>query len=163
MPTDTIYGIVGSAFSKRAVLRIFRLRRRNLKKPMIILIYSFADLARFGIRLEKEIKKKLDGFWPGRVSVILPCRSKKYAYLHRDTHTLAFRMPAKRDLRELLGFTGPLVAPSANIEGNPPARTIKEARRYFGENVDFYVDAGKLDRAPSSLVKIEKNRTIILR
>lgn len=163
MPTDTIYGVVGSALSKKAVLRIYKLRRRNPKKPMIILIGAFKDLSRFGIRLDKEIKRKLNGFWPGRVSVILPCRLKKYAYLHRGTRTLAFRLPAKRDLRELLKFTGPLVAPSANIEGKRPARTIGEARKYFGGSVDFYIDAGKLDRAPSSLVKIEKSGIISLR
>ena len=59
LPTDTLYGIVGSALSKRAVLRIYKLRRRDPKKPMIILIGSLDDLKLFGVRLHKAAKKFL--------------------------------------------------------------------------------------------------------
>ena len=163
MPTDTIYGVVGSAFSKKAVARIYTLRRRNRRKPMIILISSLRDLERFHIRLHAKIRKALEKFWPGKVSIILPCGAKKFVYLHRGTKTLAVRLPAKKSLRELLRHTGPLVAPSANPEGRPPARTIKEARRYFGDRVDFYLDVGRLSSRPSSLIKLEKGKIIILR
>ena len=163
MPTDTIYGIVGAALSKKAVLRIYKLRKRSLKKPMIILIASLLELKRFGILLDKTVRKQLEEFWPGRVSIILPCGLKKFRYLHRGTNTLAFRLPAKKDLRNFLRKTGPLVAPSANFEGKPPARALREAKRYFGNRVDFYIDAGRLNGSPSSLVKFEEGKTIFLR
>ena len=72
LPTDTLYGLVGSAFSKRTVQRIYKLRRRNPAKPMIILIGDISDLASFGIRLSPQIKKILHRVWPGKVSVIIP-------------------------------------------------------------------------------------------
>ncbi len=163
IPTDTIYGIVGSALSKKTIERIYRLRRRNRKKPMIILIGSVRDLARFGVRVGRETRKALRKLWPGKVSVILPCVSEKFFYLHRGTKTLAFRFPRNPDLIELLKAVGPLVAPSANLEGKPPAKTAKEAKRYFGNKVDFYLDAGKLSSKPSSLVKLEKKGATVLR
>lgn len=163
LPTDTLYGLIGSALQKRTVARIYRLRRRSPKKPMIILIGSLADLKKFGVIVNGQMSKVLKRFWPGKVSVILPCPSKKFNYLHRGTRTLAFRLPAKKSLRELLRRTGPLVAPSANVEGRPPAKTIRDAQRYFGTKVDFYVDAGRLDRRPSTLVAIQGSRLKVLR
>jgi len=141
LPTDTIYGIVGSALKKKTVERIYRLRKRNPKKPMIVLIASVADLKRFGVKVDSKTARILKKLWPhlrhgyggqaGKISVILPCPSKKFSYLHRGTRTLAFRLPKPVALRKLLESVGPLVAPSANWEGERPARTIREAKKYF--------------------------------
>ncbi len=161
MPTDTLYGLVGSAFNENTVARIYKLRKRNLRKPMIILIGSLADLKLFNLRITRGTKKILREIWPGKVSVILPCENKKFSYLHRGTKKLAFRLPAKRFLIALLRRTGPLVAPSANLEGKPPAKSIKEAKKYFGNKVDFYLDGGKINFAPSTLIEL-KNRKIVL-
>ena len=96
MPTDTLYGLVGSAFSKKAVARIFKIKKRNPKKPLIVLIGSTADLRRFCIRIDKKTGNILSRFWPGNVSVILSCPHRRFAYLHRGTKTLAFRLPGKK-------------------------------------------------------------------
>ncbi len=119
LPTDTIYGLVGLALSKRVVSRIYHVRRRNLKKPMIILIGSRRDLRFFGIRIDAKIRKILRQFWPGKASIIIPCPAKKFYYLHRGTKSLAFRLPKQVWLRKFLAKTSPLVAPSANPEGLP--------------------------------------------
>jgi L-threonylcarbamoyladenylate synthase len=163
MPTDTIYGIVGSALDKKAVERIYRLRKRDLKKPMIILIAGIGDLKLFGVKVDRGTEKNLKDVWPGKVSVILPCPAGKFSYLHRGTKTLAFRLPKPLRLRELLRTTGPLVAPSANLHGMPPARTIAEAKKYFADKVDFYADAGRLHSKPSTLIKIEQGRIVVVR
>ncbi len=163
LPTDTIYGIVGSALSKNAVEAIYRLRKRNPEKPLIILISALDDLSYFGITLDKKTVNILNKLWPGPISVILDCPLQKFKYLHRGTKTLAFRMPKPKDLQRLLSQTGPLVAPSANWEGYPPAKTIKEAKKYFKKNADFYIDAGKMDSLPSTLVRIKKGKIEILR
>lgn len=156
IPTDTIYGVVGSALNKKTVERIYKLRKRNPKKPMIILIGDIKDLKKFGIKFEQEN-------WPTKTSIIFPCASTKFKYLHRGTKTLAFRLPKSKKLRDFLKQTGPLVAPSANLEGESPSKTIKEAQKYFRNKVDFYVDAGKKISKPSRLVKIVDGKIIELR
>lgn len=163
LPTDTLYGLVGSVLSKQAVKRIYQLRRRNPKKPMIILIGALTDLKLFNIKINSGLKKQLLKFWPGKVSIILKCPSKKFSYLHRGIKTLAFRLPAKKSLINLIKKTGPLVAPSANIEGKPPAKTIRQAKRYFRDKVDFYVNSGKLNGRASTLIKIKNNQIFVLR
>ena len=117
----------------------------------------------FGIKLSSPTKKILNKLWPGKVSIILDCPSEKFHYLHRGTKTLAFRLPNKKSLIDLLKKTGPLAAPSANLEGQPPAKTIKEAKRFFENKIDFYVNAGKLDSLSSTLIEITGGRITLLR
>lgn len=163
MPTDTIYGIVGLALSKKAVERIYKVRHRQLKKPMIILIGTENDLKFFDIKIGGKTKKILNRFWPGKTSVILPCFNEKFVYLHRGTKSLAFRLPRLLWLRRFLIKTGPLVAPSANPEGLSPAETIAEAKKYFGKKIDFYLNAGRMTGKPSKLIKISNGKINILR
>jgi len=162
IPTDTIYGIVGSALSRSAVEKIYKLRKRDKKKPFIVLIGSFGDLRKFGVKLSPRLLGFLKNVWPGPVSVILPLGAKRRAlsnnlkYLHRGTNSIAFRLPKDRWLRNFLQRTGPLVAPSANLAGKPPARTVAEAKKYFGNKVDFYIDGGRRAGAPSAIVEIKR-------
>jgi L-threonylcarbamoyladenylate synthase len=163
LPTDTIYGLVGSALAPKTIERIYKLRHRDPKKPMIILISSLTHLKLFNIKLNKRIRKILSLFWPGPVSIILSCPDKKFTYLHRGTKTLAFRLPKEKYLIELIKNTGPLVAPSANLEGKKPATTIQAAKKYFGSKIDFYVNAGQFKNRPSILIHVKSNDLILLR
>ena len=73
-------------------------------------------------------------------------------------------MPNNEKLLELLKQTGPLVAPSANLAGVKPAETIKEAKKYFGSKVFFYVDGRKMKSKPSTVVQLYEDGTqIVLR
>ncbi len=162
MPTDTIYGIVGSAFDKKAVERIYKVRKRTPSKPLIILIDSIDRLKDFGITLSSDSRKVLMDLWPDKITVILPCKSVKFKYLHRGKNKLAFRMPKSAKLLKILKETGPLVAPSANPEGEKPAKTLKEAREYFGANVDFYLDGGRMKDIPSTIIEIDGKGSVTL-
>ena len=163
IPTDTIYGICGSALNKKAVEKIYKLKKRKPAKPMIILIAALDDLKKFNIKLKNWQKKILLKIWPAKISVILPCPSKKFSYLHRGTKTLSFRIPAKSQLLKILKISGPLVAPSANWEGFEPAKTVSQAKKYFGNKVFYYNDRGELNGPASTLVDLTKKPVKILR
>ncbi len=162
IPTDTIYGICTSALKKDSVEKVYSLRKRNLKKPMIILISSLEDLKIFKIRLSKKQKEIIRKIWPAKISIIFPCPYREFEYLHRGTKGLAFRLPKSKWLLEILKISGPLVAPSANFEGETPAKTIKEAKKYFGNKV-FYLDKGKLEGKSSTLIRFINDKIEILR
>lgn len=156
IPTDTIYGIVGSAQNPETVEKIYKLRKRALDKPMIILIASLNDLNYFNITLTEKQKKVLEKIWPNPVSVILPCISNKFEYLHRGKKSLAFRMPKNEILLDILKNAGSLVAPSANFEGEKPSENIEEAKKYFGNKVSFYINGGVLSSLPSTIVEVNE-------
>ncbi|MBI4136386.1 MAG: L-threonylcarbamoyladenylate synthase [Candidatus Vogelbacteria bacterium] len=150
IPTDTIYGLVGQALKLEIVARIYALKHRRPKKPSIVLISDIADLKKFNLRLTRTRLKTIKRFWPGSTSIIF-------------NKTIACRLPAPSWLRRLLKQTGPLIAPSANPEGRPAAQTITQARKYFGDQVDFYLDGGQLDNKPSRLVAIKNGKIITIR
>ncbi|MFA5932795.1 MAG: L-threonylcarbamoyladenylate synthase [Microgenomates group bacterium] len=163
IPTDTQYGIVAQALNKEAVEKVYLLRKRAPEKPFIILISSIDDLKLFDVTVNQIAMNYLATIWPNPVSVVLPVSSNDFAYLHRGTNTLAFRIPNDNELLNLLKETGPLIAPSANLEGFPYAKTISEAKEYFGDSVDFYEDKGTLESNPSTLIKIGEQGIEILR
>lgn len=165
VPTDTLYGLVASAFNKKSVERVYKIRGRDKGKPCIVLISSLADLKKFGIVLDNKQKEFLGKVWPGKVSVVLPCTEKKFQYLHRGTKTIAFRMigPKNKNLYKILKSVGSLVAPSANPQGLPPAEKRSEARKYFGSSVDAYVCVGRKISKPSTLVEYKNGKIKIIR
>jgi len=150
--TDTLYGLVARADDEVAVGRIYELKGRDDDKSPIVLIDGYDQLYDQPF---DETNMFLESVWPGPVSVILPS-SDAPEWIRRSNDSVAYRMPDDDALRHLVRTTGPLIAPSANPQGAAPALDSTEASTYFGDGVDFYVDAGRVnDATPSQLVKID--------
>lgn len=162
LPTDTIYGLSCSAYDQKSVERIYEIKGKNKNVPVIVLISGVADLQKFRIHLKQNETQLLASNWPGRISFILSMTGS-FEYLVRGRKNLAFRVPDNRELLSLLQETGPLVSTSANPCGLKPAENLDEAEKYFGDKLDFYVDAGELVGEPSTLVDLTGNRPVILR
>lgn len=158
IPTDTIYGVVCSALNPAAVERLYEVKQRDRSKACIVLISDLADLDQFEPLISPPIRQVLSKVWPGPTTVVLDCHG--FTYLHRGKESLAFRWPADAKLCELIAQTGPLIAPSANPEGQPPATTIKEARDYFDDQISIYVDGGTRVGSPSRLIKLAADGTV---
>ncbi|MDD4990318.1 MAG: Sua5/YciO/YrdC/YwlC family protein, partial [Candidatus Pacebacteria bacterium] len=109
LSTDTLYGLVGSALSKKAVERIYKLKKRGVGKPFIILISKISDLKLFEVELNEKEKEVLRRFWPGPISIVLKCPNltREMSYLRPLNQTLAFRCPNLKWLNVLLKKTGP--------------------------------------------------------
>lgn len=163
IPTDTIYGLSSLAFERSSVEKIYRLKNRGSAKSMLILISDIDDLNMFEAIVDTQTRKIFSKVWPGKVSIALPCKKSEFRYLHQGHEMPAFRLPARQDLRELIRITGPLISTSANLEKSLPALTISEAKKYFGEKVDIYIDEGKLESLPSTLISISDGKVNILR
>lgn len=163
MPTDTIYGLLGLALNQRVVERIYEVKERTPDKPFIILINKLDDIALFGIKLNSYQENFLNKIWPAKISVVLKGVGEKFHYLSRGGDTLAFRMPPKQDLLDLIGKVGPLVAPSANTSNHPPAKSIQRALSYFDGKIDGYIDGGFIDDKPSTLIELGENNFKVLR
>lgn len=162
IPTDTIYGIVGLALNPQTVEEIYILRKRSLDKPMIILISSLNDLKKFDVKLTGKQADFLKKVWPNPLSVVLSCPNKKFQYLHRGENSLAFRIPKDQKISEILKAVGPLVAPSANFEGDAPSQNIDQAKKYFADKVAFYVDGGEIKARPSKVVRLNNEGSLEL-
>lgn len=160
MPTDTIYGILASALLPNAVERVYEIREREKSKACIILISDFKDLEKFGIEISENQKAEILKEKDRALTFILDCDNENFTYLHRGGESLAFRIPKNLDLREFLAKTGPLIAPSANKAGEKPSSLIQEAKLYFGNLVDLYIDGGRIEASASRIIKFEKDGSL---
>ena len=152
IPTDTLYGVVGMLGNATALEKI-KAARHVVEKPngWVTLISAIDDLQKSAIDPTDTQRHILEKIWPGPFSVGFGNRPG------------AYRLPAYSELREFLEKTGPLLAPSANITNEPPASNIDEAKAYFGEKVDFYIDSGILSGEPSTVIIFEGDRVRIVR
>lgn len=158
--TDTVYGVVVCATNQQAVARLYTLKHRH-GKPGTVIASSVEQLVELGI--PRRYMTPIEGYWPNPISVVVPTEPN-LEYLHLGKGSLAVRIPADEDLRNLLNTTGPLLTSSANHPGEPTATTITMAQDYFQEDVDFYVDGGDLyGNASSTIIRIVDDAIEVLR
>lgn len=152
--TDTLYGIVARADDEQAVERVYALKHRNPQKSPIVLI---SDASQMYDGFPTDYQAIIGERWPAKTTMIFPS-TQAPLWLRRDNGSVAYRLPHHEELKALIEKTGPLIAPSANPEGLTPAMTIAEAKAYFGDAVDFYVDGGTVtDDSPSRIIRFAEN------
>lgn len=155
MPTDTIYGIIASTKFPDVIERIYKATGRPQNKPFIILVSDLSQLSGLKIEINDAQMQTLSQLWPGPVSAILPCSSEEMRYIHRGKKSIAVRMPDLEWLRHLIDQTGPIVATSANVSGEPTPDNLADIKNSL-PNFDFYID-GPVGDKPSELVVIDSD------
>jgi len=136
--TDTIYGIIARANDEQAVEKVYTAKRRDPTKQCIVLVVDPNDVGEYADYIQRySVESELP------TSVVVPATDES-AWVLRGGDTIAYRVVRDPFLRKVVEMVGPVIAPSANTEGNPPARTIDEAKAYFGEAVDAYIDGGEV-------------------
>ncbi|AYF98786.1 L-threonylcarbamoyladenylate synthase [Protaetiibacter intestinalis] len=142
IPTDTVYGLAADAFSAEAVQRLLDAKGRDRSAPPPVLVPGVATLDALADPVPEEVRRLVEEFWPGGLTVILRARAMLDWDLGDTRGTVALRMPSDPIALELLAETGPLAVSSANRTGEPAALTAAEAERMLGDAVAVYLDAG---------------------
>lgn len=159
IPTDTVYGLVAKASRKSAIDRLYRIKPRHLQ-PGTTIGAAIEDFRELGFP-EAELKKS-QHYWPNPISVVMDATHVD-TYLKKRRTDLPVRIPNDWSLTRLLKVTGALMTTSANAPGQPTATNVQAAMDYFGDSVDYYVDAGDLgNRPPSTIIGFEANGNVIV-
>lgn len=163
-PTESVYGVGADARSTTAVDRLVAVRGREPGKPILVLASDVAMVTAVARELSPLARRLADRLWPGAMTLVLPARDELPAALTAGTGTIGVRVPPHALARELVARLGrPVTAPSANRPGVRPATTIGEARATFGADVGAYVDGGRCNGAPSTVVVVEGDSWRIVR
>lgn len=169
-PTDTSYGLAVDATNLKAVKKLYRLKGRNFKKPIHVIIprshLHTVPYASINNAARKLIKK----FWPGPLTIVLPLKAKgkSWQMLSAGTGTIGIRLPNHKIALDLVKkFGKPITTTSANISGGPDCYSIAEVEKQFAKSKikpDFYLDGGRLPkRKPSTIVSLVGGYVKILR
>ncbi len=159
-PTDTLLGLGARATDDRAVERLARVKQRAPDQPISLAVSSLADVEAW-TDLEPPALRFARTHLPGPFTLVArPSRSARRSLapaLFGPGGTLGLRLPDHPAARELARRVGPITATSANLHGQPPCRTIREARRTFGGAVEVYVAAPPRGSGrPSTLVDLTR-------
>lgn len=145
-PTDTVYGLLGAFGDGRALERIYAAKGRDADKRLIALVGTRAQAAALSAL---PLPPFLETAWPGPLTVIVPAAP---GHPH-GWDTQAVRLPDDGFLAALLAaLDAPVFAPSANPQGASPAADCAQARGYFGDEVDLYVDGGAATGSAASTI-----------
>ena len=159
LPTDTVYGLVGAARNEQAVAKMYAVKNRP-RQPGTTIAATVDHLKDIGF--PGDALERAKTYWPNPVSVEMNTTGIP-SYLSTGQAVMAARIPDDTELRELLDKTGPLMTTSANRPGEPTATTVQSAMAYFGDSIDFYVDAGNLgERPPSTIIGFDEHGDVVV-
>lgn len=154
-PTDTVYGLIADATNKKAVGKIFKIKKRRIKKPIPIFVKNL-KMAKKLVKIDKNQERILKSVWPGKVTVVLKRKKTKIKLYGVDKRTIALRIPKYKLVTELLKKLNlPLTGTSANISGKPLSTKIKEVVAQFKNQryqPDLIIDTGNLPKSKPSIV-----------
>lgn len=164
LPTDTLYGLGADAFDSTAVSALLAAKRRGRDMPVPVLVGSWHTIDGLVFSVRPQARELIQAFWPGGLSLVVQ-QAPSLAWDLGDTRgTVMLRMPLHPVALELLREVGPLAVSSANVSGQPPAKTAPEARDQLGELVSVYLDGGPAEHAvASTIVDLTADQPRILR
>ena len=165
IPTETVYGLAGNAYSDKACKKIFKLKKRPKNNPLIVHYYSHQNLKKdciFNNNFIKLYKK----FCPGPITFILDLKKdssiSKFATNNKKTLAVRFpKHPVTRNLLKKLDY--PLAAPSANLSSKVSAVSSNHVRDDFGKKIKYILEGGKSSIGLESTIVDLRNEPKMLR
>lgn len=158
-PTDTCYGLACDIFNKKALDRLYALKRMPKDKPLSIIVGSLEVAREYGVFNQKALLLAEKG-WPGDLTLVLKRTDKVPVYLNKGIDTVGIRVPGDKFTLEMLKrWGGPLSTTSANLSGEPNPYSSDVTVKG-----DYVVEAGRIPiKKPSTIVRVIDDGVEVLR
>lgn len=164
-PTETVYGIGGSALSEKGIKGIYSIKGRPGDNPLIMHFADTSDLEKYVYINQPYVEKLMKKFWPGPMTLVFQKKDNVPDYFTGGLQTVGVRLPSSEVAKEIIRIAGvPVCAPSANISGRPSSTLFKHVVEDFNERVDILVDGGKSEVGlESTVIDVTKEVPVVLR
>ncbi len=162
-PTDTLYAFGVDIYNKDAVKKVFKVKKRPLGNPLPVAVSSLVDIEK--IAFVSDIARDLaEYFLPGPLTMILNKKSVILDVVTGGLDNVAVRIPDNDVALELLSRYGPITVTSANVHGKEVPDIISDIKMQFNsDDVAVYLDYGKLNGLPSTIVDMTAGKPRIVR
>ena len=161
-PTDTLYGLGADIYNDNAVRKVFKIKKRPFNDPLSVAVSDFNELEKIA-NADERTQQLADQFLPGKLTLILEKKNSVSDVVTGGLKTIAIRIPDNKIALELLSEFGPITATSANIHGLETPYIINEINMQLKENIAVYLDDGRLECQPTTIVDLTNNQVRILR
>ncbi|VAX22728.1 Hypothetical YciO protein, TsaC/YrdC paralog [hydrothermal vent metagenome] len=163
-PTDTVYGLGCDIFSKKAMERISRIKKRDPAKPFSIMcvnieqISEFAQVSNWGFRL-------MNRTLPGAYTYILEARkSAAPKKMLGKRSTVGVRIPDNQICNKLVELVErPIITTSVNLSGGEPFSDPAMLPESFERYIDVAINVGPLVSEPSTVVDLTGDEPVVIR
>jgi len=164
-PTETVYGLGADAFNEAAVAGVYEAKGRPTSSPLPVQVASKDDVYRLALEVPDVARRLMDEFFPGPLTLVLRASPDLPDGVTAGTGKVGIRMPDHLVALALIRAAGtPIVAPSANISGQPPPTTAGEVLAYLGGRIGLILDDGPTRlRVVSTVVDVTEAPPKILR
>lgn len=165
LPTETLYGLGADALDSAAVQKVYQLKGRDAANPIPVLVADRAMLDTLVTEVSPLAERLIAEFWPGPLTLVLPARKELPTPLVNTAGGVGVRSSSQPIAAKLVKTLGrPMTATSANPSGQPPARTVEQAKSYFAGQIEIFVDGGELtSHTGSTVADITGGRIRIIR
>ena len=155
-PTDTVYGVGAHALQPEAVAALYAAKHRPADKAIPILVAHIEDMAQVACQVPAVAWELAERFWPGGLTLVLPCAAGVPSIVTAGGDTLAIRCPDHPVPLALIRAVGaPLAATSANLSGQPYPTTARQVEAQLAGRVPLIIDGGACPGGiPSSVVNL---------
>lgn len=165
IPTETVYGLAGNAFSDIALKKIYQLKNRPFYNPLIVHIKSVEVLNQVVKDIPELALKLAYQFWPGPLTLILKKQDNISDIVTSGKDTVAVRVPnhpLTLSLLNILDF--PLAAPSANPFGSISPTSAQHVLNYFNDELEVILDGGICQKGiESTIIGFQNNKPVLYR
>ena len=162
-PTDTLYALGADVYNEEAVEKIFVLKHRPQSQPLPVAVSSLEEMEHLAY-VDHSARRLVERFLPGPLTLVLRKKTPGLTMVTGGRKTIAIRIPDNEVALELLACVGPLTVTSANRHGEHPLLSVEDIRKQFqAEDVAVYLDCGRLEGKPSTIVDVTSGNPQVLR
>lgn len=165
IPTETVYGLAGKAYSTEAVIKIFEAKERPIFNPLIVHTSSIEKSRDFVKEWPEPLYRLAEVFCPGPITFLLPRKDIVPDLVTAGSHWVGVRIPQHPVTLELLrNLEFPLAAPSANPFGYVSPTTAEHVYQNLKGKIPLILDGGPCKVGlESTIVGIENNELVVYR
>ncbi|MFH0803014.1 MAG: L-threonylcarbamoyladenylate synthase [bacterium] len=162
-PTDTVYGIGCDLFNKKAIERVYQIKRIPKYKQLSFIcsdlkeISRYAQVGNFAYRMMKHLL-------PGPYTFLLAATRIVPKMMLTKRRTVGIRVPNNEIVLSIVRELGnPIISTSASLYKDEILSDPEEIGKNFGPSLDLIIDGGKLVSELSSVVDLSGEPPIIIR
>lgn len=140
--TDTVWGLGCLPTSKKAVQRIYEIKHRDAKKPLILMSDDIKYLRKYVKPLSILANELIQKHFPGALTLVVNKSDNTPDYITSSMPTVGIRVPDNKTFAKICQFTDGhvLATTSANLSNKPAALSYEEAVKYIGDKVDLVIE-----------------------
>ena len=165
IPTETVYGLAGNALNTSTVEKIYQIKNRPLKNPLILHLGDTSELNKYVKNIPALAEKLVEHFCPGPLTLLLPKKDIIPDIVTAGLQNAAVRFPNHPTALALLRkLSFPLAAPSANPFGYISPTSAEDVKRILSDKIDYILDGGICQKGiESTIIGFQNNQPVLYR